>query len=258
MRHIISFISVFAVTIMMMGCNKESKPTIEYIYPTASDARLKINFASVYQRNPSVQIAVNNVRVSNLLTARTPFPGGGYNTGGDNRPDYLDVTPGSIPVAIAIPKYLTNTDSVNLFTGSVNLAAGKYYSLHIADTAANTKYLLVEDDVVNADTGSSKYRFINLMPDVPAVDFYFGTTLVAPNISYLSITPSIIIKNPTAATAWFIRPAGASVTTTAMATYSSSSTYISTRDYVVFAMGYKSITGTTDPRRPFVSFYHTR
>jgi hypothetical protein len=257
MKHKIFFIGAFLVA-LLVSCTKDHTPTIDYTYPTDADAKLKINVASVYQRNPTFQISVNNVRVSNLITARTPFPGGGYNTGGDNRPDYLALTPGAKTVSLAIPKVLTNIDSVALWSGSVNIAAGKNYTLHVTDTAANTKFVLVEDDVTNADTGSSKYRFINLMPDVPAVDFYFGTTLVAANVPYLSITPVMTMKNPTVATSWFIRPAGALPTSTAIATYASSNTYITTRNYVVFAMGYKSITSTTDPRRPFVSFYHTR
>lgn len=257
MKKIIQLISCCTLILVLFSCTKEFKPKAEYLIPGDGDARLKINFASVYRQNPLVQLSVNDVRVSGLLTARTPFPGGGYNTSGDNRPDYLLVKPGQTSVGVAIPQVGTNTDSVKLFNGTVNLAAGKHYSLHITDTAANTKMVLVEDDVTASDTGSSKYRFINLMPNVPAVDFYFGTTLVAANVGYLAITAPIKLPLPTASAAWTIREAGTAPTSTALATYTSSNTYINTRTYVVFAMGYKGITGT-DPRRPFVSFYHTR
>lgn len=258
MKKIFFLVFCGVVTMLFVGCDREIDPLAEYIVPTESDARLKLNVVSVYQKNPSFQISVNNVRVSNLITARTPFPGGGYNTGGDNRPDYLLVKPGANNVSVAIPKVGTNVDSVVLFNGSVNLTAGKHYTLHVTDTAANTKMVLVEDDVSNADTASSKYRFINLMPDVPAVDFYYGTTVVAANVPYLSITAPFTMKNPTTHLAWTIRQAGAAPTSTALATYTSANTAISTRNYVVFAEGYKAITGTTDPRRPFVSFFHTK
>lgn len=258
MRKILFLITPFLAALVFLNCNKEITPKAEYIVPTGNDAKLKINFVSVYQKNPSVQISINNTRVSNLITARTPFPGGGYNTGGDNRPDYLKLNPGSISVGVGIPNVGTNTDSVKLFTGTVTLSAGKFYSLHVTDTAANTKMVLVEDDVSNADTGSSKYRFINLMPNVPAVDLYYGTTLVAANVSYLSITDPFTMRVPATSLAWTIREAGALPTSTALATYTSSNTTLSTRTYVVFAMGYKGITSSSDPRRPFVSFFHTR
>jgi hypothetical protein len=258
MRKLFVLLHIIIIGLCFVGCEREIDPVAEYSFPTGSEAFLKINFASVYRANPNVQISVNNVRVSNLITARTPFPGGGYNTNGDSRPDYLKLNPGTMPVSIAIPKVGTNTDSVNLFTGSIDLAAGKYYSLHITDTAANTKMVLVEDDVSNADTGSSKYRFINLMPNVPAVSFYYGTTLVAAKVPYLSITPTLVMKTPATTLAWTIRHADSSATSTPLATYTLASTTLSTRNYVVFAMGYRGITATTDPRRPFVSFYHTR
>lgn len=256
MNKILCLAACFCALIFI-GCKKEYKSVAEYLQPTDNDAKLKINYTSIYQRNPSVQLSVNGARVSTLITARTPFPGGGYNTGGDNRPDYLRVNPGQTAVAVSIPKAGTNVDSIPIYNTSVSLASGKYYSLHITDTAANTKMVLVEDDVSVADTGSSKYRFINLMPNVPAIDLYYGTTLVAANVAYLSITAPFTMRVPATQAAWTIREAGTAPTSTALATYTSANTTLSTRNYVVFAMGYKGVT-STDNRRPFVSFFHTK
>lgn len=255
-------ISIFFITLLagglLLGCKKEVKPVATFEIADANDGKLKVNFTSVYRNNPSVQIKVNNERVSNLITARTPFPGGGFNTSGDNRPDYLNLTPGQTTVSISIPKAGTATDSIKLAENAITLAAGKYYTLHTADTAANTKYVLVEDDATNANPGFSKYRFINLMPNVPAIDLYYGTTLMAANVPYLGFTSIFTMPVPATSLAWTIREAGTAPTSTALATYTSSNTTQSTRTYTAFAMGYKGITATTDPRRPFISFYLTR
>lgn len=262
MRKFPFIISSLLSIALFSSCKKEFKPVAEYDVPENSQAKLKINFASVYRANPNVQIKVNDVRVSNLLTARTPFPGGGFNTGGDNRPDYLALNPGSSKIGISIPKANTNVDSVNVFSTNLDLANGKYYSLHVADTAANTKFLLVEDDAVEAPAGFSKYRFINLMPNVPFIDLYYGTTLMASRVPYLGTTNTFLMQVPATGLAWTIREAGTAPTSTALATYTSTNTTQSTRSYTAFAIGYKIVAGngvtTTDARRPFVAFYLNR
>jgi hypothetical protein len=248
----------FLSGIFLIGCKKEFKPVAEYEIPNKTTSMLKINFTSTYRSNPNVQISLNDTRVSNLITSRTPFPGGGYNTNGDNRPDYLNLNPGSTKVGIAIPKALTNIDSVKLFNATVSLESGKYYTLHTADTAANTKYVLVEDNISGAPVGSFKFKFINLMPDVPAIDLYYGSTIMASNVPYLGITNVFTMPVPAISLAWTIRPTGTSATSTALATYSSTNTTLSTRSYTAFAMGYKSVTSTSDARRPFISFFLNR
>ncbi len=251
--------SILAAVTLAFGCKKQvAEPIAVYAIPDGSKAGLKVNYASVYRANPNVQIKVNSERVSNLLTARTPFPGGGYNTNGDNRPDYLVVTPGPATVGVSIPKAGSNADSVAIANAAVTLQAGKFYTLHTADTAANLKTVLVEDDATNAAAGFSKYRFINLMPDAPAIDLYFGSTRVVSNIAYLATSPAFTLQSLATAEPWTVRLAGADPSSTAIATYSSANTTLSTRSYTIFAMGYRSITSTSDARRPFVSFFLNR
>lgn len=252
MRRLLSISTLVLSLGMFTACEKETgfTATTEAVDPT--QAFLKINYVSAYAGNPSVQLKLNGVRVSNLITARTPFPGGGYNTGGGSTNDYLPLTPGAFPLSVSIPKRLTAIDSVVLFTAPLTLEGSKYYSAHITDTGANTKLLLLQDVLTQPDTGRSRHRFVNLMPNVPAIDLYYGSTKVAGNIAYLSASPYFDMVRPATTLAWSIREAGTAPTSTALATYTSVNTTLNQRVYTSFAMGYK---GGTAARLPYISFY---
>jgi hypothetical protein len=253
-RVLLIFSLACLVSTGFVSCEKEVNRKAAETNVSGDKALLKINYVSQYTTNPSVQLKLNDVRVSNLLTARTPFPGGGYNTGGGSTNDYLAVTPGQLSLKVGIPNYLKETDSVLLFNGNITLAAGKNYSAHITDTGANTKVVLLEDDISQPAAGRSKYRFVNLMPNVPAIDLYYGTVKVASNIAYLASSPYFELPVPATSLAWSIREAGADPASTALATYTSSNTSLSRRVYTAFASGYKGQTSTST-RRPFISFY---
>jgi hypothetical protein len=153
-----------------------------------------------------------------------------------------------------------------LYTTIITLPDSGPYTLHIADTLASTgnktASLLVKNDISNVDTSSVRYRFVNLMPNVPALDLYVNSVKIDSNIAYKQAgktfilftgarTPGVIDPNSIQAPIWTIRPAGALVSTPALATYQSASTLLSKRVYTVFAMGYSGSTGT---RLPYVSF----
>src|SRR5687768_2818910 len=87
----------------IIACKKEQ---IE-MYPlkeTSSQANVKIVHASAYTTNYSVQLKVNNARISNAFSYSTPFPGGGLNTGGSNMPWYLALAPGTLNISMSVPK----------------------------------------------------------------------------------------------------------------------------------------------------------
>jgi hypothetical protein len=241
------------IAFAIVAC-KKNEANIPYTL-VSGQGLLKINFESGYTTNPPYQIKINDQRVSYNLTARTPFPGGGLNTGGGSTPDYLSVAPGTATVSFSIPKFGTNTDSVALYSTTVALEADKYYTLHVTDTGAKTQSVLVTEDVANRpDSGYSKYRFVNLMPNVAAVDLYFGSTIVAANIPYKGVSPFFTLAF-TNANAWAVRPAGAAATSTALATYSTGSVP-NQRIFTVFAIGYS---GSTDAiRKPYVSLFYNR
>ncbi len=250
----ISINIVAALAILLTGCEKSTDYNATFYEPGASDARLKVIYASAYALNPLVQLSIDDVRVSGLITGRTPFPGGGYNTAGSSFPDYIVVAPGSRKFTVAIPKKNTNVDSVVLFTTQIMLEAGKNQTLNISDTLTKTKALLVTDFVEKPAPRTVKYRFVNLMPNVPLLDLYYGTTRVATGIAYN--TPGVIFSMPVPAVNnlnWAIRETGTTATSTALAVYASASTVVTQRMFTAFAMGYKP-SNLIATLRPYISF----
>jgi hypothetical protein len=110
----------------------------------------------------------------------------------------------------------------------------------------------VENDVSQPDSGFSRYMFVHLMPNVPAVDLYHGTVKVASNIPYKGTSPTFTMVAGTAGS-WAIRPAGAAPTSTALASYSN--TIPNQRVLTVFSRGYTGVTGV---RAPAVSLLYNR
>lgn len=250
-------ITLILFVALISGCKKNNDITYgdyDLIDPTKS--YLKINFTSAYASNPDIQFAVGGKRVSSVVKTRTPYPGGGYNTNGLSFPDYLSLGAGTFNFTASIPKRGTNVDSIVLYSGDITLEAGKFATLHVADTAAATVKILTPEDMISPDSGKVKFRFINLMPNVPALDLYYGTTLVATGIAYKSISSYFTLPLPTSASAWTIRATGTSPTSTAIATYTSISTTTNARSYTAFAQGYSGATDAT--RRPYISFFLTK
>lgn len=254
MKSIIKYIAIIVIASIAISCSKNEINYGEFEILRDDQAMLKVNYNIAYGADPNVQININGKRVSTLIKTRYPYPGGGYGTLGDSRPDYLVIQPGASEVSISIPKRGTSIDSVVLYKTGISTEAGKSYTLHLTDTAANTKSLLAVDNFVLPDSGFVKYKFVNLMPNVPSVDLYYGTTLVVANIGYLKES-EFFIRPVLAGTAlaWTIRASGG---TTALATYTSVSTFLNRRIYTVFATGYS---GRTDAvRKPYVGFFLTR
>ena len=259
MKKSIVILSSIAGIAMLVACEKNSFHTSNYIDVT-TQAQVKVNFLSIYRAIPPFQIKVNDERVSNTITNTvtsviTPFPGGGLNTGGGNTADYLSINPGSNKVTISLPKAGTNQDSVSLATANIDVAAGNTYSLYFADTAANMTTLLVQDTLSRPDSGYAKYKFINLIPDLPSADLYIGTIKVASAIPYKGVSPSFLVPTNSVSTTWAIRAAGGS---TNLSTYASAASVNNQRVYTVVARGYNSITATSDARRRAVSLIYNR
>jgi hypothetical protein len=237
----------------MAGCKKNEIKYGDFDVVGPDKALLKVNVVSPYQTNPSMYIGLDGNRISNPITSRTPFPGGGYNTGGGSTADYMAFAPGKHAFKLAIPAkdpLKVGADSIVLFQTDITIEAGISQSLHVCDTAANTQVVIVVDDRVAPDSGTIKYNFVHLIPNVPAIDLYYGTTIVAANVPYKG-NKSFSMALPASSLAWTIRPAGDAATS--LATYTSSSTIGNKRVYTVFASGFKGATDAT--RKPFVSFF---
>jgi hypothetical protein len=183
------YLAIIVLIGLFAACTKNSAKLPYTLTDQSTKALLKINYESPYAGNPGVQLKLNDVRVSNVINYRAPFPGGGLNTTvTSNLPDYLEVNPGAVKLSVAMPKAGTDVDSVTLYTTTINLEGGKYYIAHITDTAASTQTVLQVQDISHVDSGFSKFTFVNLIPNLPALDLYFGSTVVAANIPYKGIS----------------------------------------------------------------------
>ncbi|MGJ7032364.1 DUF4397 domain-containing protein [Niabella hirudinis] len=263
-RRIMILISALAFLLIVSNCKKNVIDYGDTIKYSNEYALLKVNYASIYQDNRSAILKVNGERVSSKITGRTPYPGGGYNTGGNSSPDFLMVKPGNIELSVIMPFAVDNgTDSAVLYKQALSVVGGNNYVAHVTDTAANTKLVVTEENFVTPEPGKCSYRFINLMPNVPKVDLYYGIsasnhtadTLLAQGVEYLKMTEQFTVRSGQSRT-WKLRLNGSAATTTPIATYASSSTFTSTRVYNVFACGYNGV--TTAPRKPYVSFLLVR
>jgi hypothetical protein len=262
---IFSIASLFAIVLFMASCGKHVLDYGEVEKLSGDEAALKINYVSAYPNNPSVFFKINDQRISNLLTWRTPYPGGGYNTGGDSQPNFLLVKPGAVKLSVCLPyKVDTGKDSLVLYSTTINLTGGGKFVVHITDTAALTKTVVTEETFLKTDSALTAYRFINLMPNVSSIDLYYGTsatdhaldTLLAGNVNYLKMTDQFRVRSGQSKT-WKIRPAGAAKTTaTILASYTSASTFLSQRVYNIFACGYDG--KTTTAQKPYVSWLQVR
>jgi hypothetical protein len=249
---------IYLVTVFLFsGCEKEGIKYSDYELVDPTESFIKVNYNVAFKNNPFVQLKINGTRVSGTnIQTRYPFPGGGFNTLGGSTGDYLPLKPGSNQISVTIPKKGTSIDSVDIYTTTIQTESGKRYSLHLADSLTR-KHVLVDEDVSLPDSGSARYRFVNLMPNVPAIDLYNGTVKVVSNIPFMGISEKFTLGGGTpVSNSWTIRAAGAAPTSTAIATYSSNSTILNQRVYTVFATGY---TGVTDAaRKPYVALYYVR
>jgi hypothetical protein len=256
LTYIIPVLAVAAFYACTKNTGVTNQPYDAYGGSAGSKGQLKINLAFAYTVDYStILIKLNGNTVSNSLQTRTPFPGGGYNTRGSNFALYLSVPIGENTVSVVLPKVGTTTDSVVLYTTKVTVPDTNPYTLHIADTAANTKSVFVKNIIDPVDTAFCRYRFVNLVPN-SAIDLYLNGSLVRSNVAFLAATdtfriPILAAFGTSTTPTWTIRPAGASATSTAIATYASASSWQNQSVMTIFSMGYNGSTGT---RAPFVSF----
>jgi hypothetical protein len=251
--------SLAAVALMLAACDKNDITSRDLVDATAQ-AQFRVANFSMYKANPQFQIKVNDARVSHNIAAATPFPGSGLNTLGPTASaDYFAMTPGNNQVSISFVKIGTGTDSLpgSIAAAPVTVEAGKKYTLYFTDTAANTTPLLVLDTLNRPDSGFAKYKFVNIMPDMPALDLYFNTTKVASNIPYKGVSPSFTIPTTTPATfTWGIRAVGGA---TNLISYAGTAASLGNqRVFTVVARGYNGVTTTTDVRSRKVSLIYNQ
>jgi hypothetical protein len=261
---IITIGTVAFIVAIIVGCGKVVLNYGDVQLLDNTQATIKINNESLYANNRSVFYKINDVRVSGLFTARSPFPGGGYNTGGNNTADVLQVPAGTVKLSVVLPHKIDNgTDSVVLYTTTLQLDGGQSYTVHMADTAANTQTLLTKENLTLTDSSYCRMHFVNLMPNVPAIDVYYGTaattvadqstdSLFVGNLAFMKNSDDVKFKMNGANRIWKIRTAGSAKTNNVLASYTSTSVPTSQRVFVGFALGYNG--KTTTVQKPYISF----
>lgn len=247
--------SMLAGVMLISSCKKNEIKYGDFELVDPNKALFKINFLSQYQSNPSVVFSIDGTRVSGPVTARTPFPGGGLNTGGGSTANYMLYAAGQHELKVIVPSKITMEDSLELYKTNFTLEGAKYQTLHITDTAANTYSSMQIDDLTRPDSGVVRYKFMNLMPDAPPLSLYYNNVLMAENVAYKEVKEFTKASSLTAATAgWEARAAAPS---TFKVSYTTSAGVISSqlnqRVFTVFTTGY-TLPKAPDARRPYLSF----
>lgn len=259
MRYSLIAILFFTLT----ACEKNKLAQKEESSPEGS-ALVKIGWFSqtIAANNVGVQLKFDGERNGNTFTSPTPYPGGGFNTGGNSFADYLAVAPGTRTMTISIPNANTNNDSIVRFNGPVTLTGGVRQTVMVTDTGVNTAATVLTDNINPPETPGNfaKAKFFNGMPGT-TLDLYIRSssgTLAGPkNVAYKGVS------------GYFDFPAGLSNDTldivTAGSAYTSSTTplaryvwaqtsIIQTRVYTILSAGYPTVAyTTTDNRRARVS-----
>lgn len=226
------------------GCEK-NKYHITDRTSSEGSAQVKLGYFSAYLVQPSTILYINDNPVSSTITAPYSFPGGGFNMGGSSNGDYFLVSPGSAKIQGFRPVPGTGNLMTKLFEFTQTFDANKSYTYFITDTSANTAGFNVEDNKVAPDSGFVSFKFVNCMPNLPAVDLYKGAnntsaTLFAGNVAYKSATAPGPISVPT--DSFFVRPAGAAPTSVPIVRRAFAANMTNKRIYTMLLRGYNGQT----------------
>jgi hypothetical protein len=236
------------ITAALAGCEKEYKSI--YTFPPSAD---KANVKFVH--------TVPNAFVPGSTTTRTglqmyindtKITGSAITFGGGVFPglEYSQVPAGTVTVKAVIPASGTTPESVAA-TGSIDIAAGKTYSIFVADTLPTATIVRIEDDLsAKADSGKYFVRFVNMTSKSGAYDLYSTTesVIAVPNIAYKAASGFVQQNVGTGARAFVIRKVGS---TTNIGT-AVSVTPVPGRKYTFVSFG---IDGGTTVRAPGLAFY---
>ncbi len=227
---------------LLVSCGDEHDP-LRNITP-AQGARIKFIHAS--PDAPEVDIYVNDVKVSGVLTIPPATPGVLTYPGLFPGSEYVTVAPGTASVKAVLPQ-----------TGATALAAelplqdGQYYSVFAVDSAKKLSVLVLEDYVDGSLADSKSYlRFVHLIPNGAETDLAFsaGTTFTASGAQTLFTTIGFKgVANYTAIEpgtySFQLRNAGTITGLTTLA----SQTFEANRTYTLYARGFVGGTATKAP-----------
>jgi hypothetical protein len=255
---------VLVTLFVVNGCTKNELQLSDNINP-AGGSYFKLNWMSPAITTQGVRLKINNEILSGPLglgaafTSTTqyamPFPGGGLNTGGNNKNDYLSVPAGSFTVSLVITKAGTNIDSIVVLAPvNMTIDPDAFASLVVTDSfPAATSYTL-DDNVQYADSGYFKLKLTNAIPNAGPIDFLVTNTrvtdsLIATGIDYKKATA--FLNLPFVAGAVTVKYRKPGTTAILNAVYSTSS-MTNKRVFTGVARGYVGATGTRAPNISFI------
>jgi hypothetical protein len=173
--------------VCMIACTREAQ------IPAAKP----ITYTGFYNGSPDFyeipnHIILNNdsvLRLSYNATAAGPIGALNYLT-------YQSLPPGTYRVMFTDSGGIRNKLTDNL----VNMQAGKYQSVFLADSLGYFEAITVEDELVR-DEKMARIRLVHLSPDAPRVSMVIDTTAVAglDSIQFKQITPFVNVppdENP--------------------------------------------------------------
>ena len=244
-QNIFHSLLIFAAALCLFSCEKNTYKLTERISNEGA-AQVKLGYFSAYAVLPSTILYVNDKPVSNTLTAPVSFPGGGFNMIGLGNGDYLLVTPGTTKIQGFTPIPGTGNIGTKLFEFNQIFNANSNYTFFITDTSANTTGFSIEDSKAAPDSGFARLKFVNAIPNLSAVDLYKGAnnaaaTLFQANIAFKGMSASFDLPVPVS-DSFFIRPAGALITTTPIARRAWAANLTNKRIYTMLARGYNGAT----------------
>lgn len=239
-KRIFSIVALMLAVTWWVACKKNTYNVTERT-EVVGQALVKLGYFVPAITNQPVQAKINGVRVSPTLPYNTPFPGGGLNTGGSNNSDFLVLPPGTANLQLSVPKVGSETDSVKVFEGNFNFTA-KRQTVFFTDSFPNIQSVLVETETPpTTDSGKVRIKFVHLIPNVAAVDFYRGTELLKANIPYKGQTE--FFDTFAGSQTYRVREAGSA---TDLGTGSINPA--AGRIYTFLSRGYKGGTGNINPR----------
>ena len=235
---------ILFVLVALLGCKKNGLYTTEQL-GIEGRALTKLVIASTPAVAPTVLVYDNGERISGALLLPYGYPGGGFGINGSTNGDYLSLDPGSHKFEM----YTTNAGTANLISkileATQQLEGDKKVSVYVTDTGANVKSVKAPDDAATPDSGFTTIRFTHLIPNVPSVDFYKGTTLLKANVAYTTYTEfmNVAIGNDS----FSIRIAGSAPGTAASALAYRVFSPSNRRIYSFLSRGYQGSTGNRVP-----------
>lgn len=194
MRYTKIILAVTFLITAITSCDKADLSTTETEFPKD---KAFVRIALLSPNTPFVMIKANDVKLNGNSTSGF----GGIFPATFNFPDYAAVPAGST-FKLSLVNTGTQNDSVVLFNRKLDIEAGKFYSLTLADTGINRTAFSIEDQFLPQKDSFLSVRLINALVgsslNLIRVDSANATDVVrdtlARNIPYKGTSGFISVK----------------------------------------------------------------